>query len=678
MNHIFFLDLETYSSIPIKNGVYKYAEKAEILLFAYALDNNSVKVWDCKTAKIPEDLRQILKRKDTVWCAHNSQFDRVILEKILGIRYPYWIDTMVMARQHSLPGKLSDLCDFFQLPTDKAKDKKGKSLIQLFSKPLGKNRKLNRANKLTHPTEWEEFITYASSDIIAMREILQKIPKWNFTSFERNAWNLDQIINNRGMAVDVDFAIKAIELLNIEKQRYNRDISILTKKEIKTTQQIDKIINWIRNNYDITIPDLQASTVRTLLDTKLPKGVKKILELRAISSKTSVKKYSTLLSATNKDSRLRGTLLFCGAHRTGRWSGRVFQPQNLPRPKFKNEEIENYIKNIKSNSLMHSDINKVCSSSIRGLIIPSKGNKLVVSDYSSIEGRVLAWLAGEEWKIKAYEKIDKGEGFDMYELTYANTFNVNPSTVTKEQRSLGKILELALGYQGGAGAFAKFAKNFNIDLQDIVTQVDIPARVMSEAENFFGFAVKNNMVGDLTYEEFTTCDSIKRIWREKNSNIVQMWSDLHNTVKLSIQCRQNNIAGYCTINHENNYLRIKLPSGRYLCYPLVCIDEKQNIRYFGKDQYSRKWAMLYTYGGKLAENITQAVARDILVYGMFNAEKKGYKIVLTVHDELITDVPDKIDFSHEDLSRCISVLPKWTHGLPLSAEGFECYRYQKQ
>ena len=673
-----YIDLETYNTVDLKTvGVFKYAETVEIMLFAYALNDGPVQVWDLFSHKdMPRDLKEYLSIKNLIICAHNSGFERTVL----GPAYHgyTWSDTMIRALAHGLPGGLDILSTIYKLPVDKAKDKEGKKLIQLFCKP---QRDGTRATPFTHRKQWEEFKEYNRLDVEAERELDKKLPRWNDTAAERALWRLDTQINDRGFLVDIDLAEKAIEAVDSEKKIKDAKTKELTQGDVNAATQRDALLKHILEIHGVELPNLQISTLnRRLEDPDLPEPVKELIRLRLQSSGTSTKKYTTLLKSVSSDNRLRGTLQFCGAPRTGRWAARRFQPHNLPRPKFKAAEIETGIEAIKAGSadLIYNSVQDIASSALRGVIIAPPGKKLVVSDLSSIEGRKLAWLAGEKWKLQAYRDYDAGIGYDMYVLTYSKTFNIQPEDVDKEMRQLGKVLELALGYGGGVGAFVTFANGYNIDLHivaDELLQV-IPSYVINQAYDFWEYSVENKKTYGLTERVFVACDSVKRLWREANPAISRFWSDLENGVFEALVNGRTVKLQHLTIDKKGSWLRIQLPSGRYLCYAGAKY-ENRKIKYLGMNQYSRKWGYLYTYGGKLAENVTQASSRDVLAHGMLASEKRGYETVLSVHDELITEAPDTPEFTHTELSSLMATVPEWAPGLPLAAEGFESYRYRK-
>lgn len=698
MQQILYLDTETYNEHPISKGVYAYAETVEIMLFQYAFNDSPVCVVDLADgAKLPQEVINLLLNPEVILFAQNSMFDRTVLIRgnlfkdrpdiINAISKPErWRDSMVIAYAHSLKGGLGDLCEIFKLDNDQAKDKEGKALVQLFCKPRPKTSKIRRATSKTHPDEWEKFKHYAKQDIVSMREVVKKMPNWNMleNGFELSLWHLDQRINDRGVCIDVDLAEKAVECIDIEQRRLADETHSMTEGEVQTATQRDAMLKHIAGAYGITLNDLTASTIeRRLNDPDLPDGLKELLAVRQQASTTSTSKYKALLNRVSGDNRLRGTLQFMGAPRTGRWAGRGFQPQNLTRPTLPQWQIDLGIEAIKSGNadLLTDNIMKLTSNTLRGCICAPEGKKLVVSDLSNIEGRVLAWLAGESWKIKAFKDYDKGEGHDLYKLSYAKSFGVSPENVTKDQRQIGKVQELALGYEGGVGAFITFSTAYGIDLDAMadlaIKNVDL--RILDESKNAYEWALKNKRTYGLSEKSYVVCDAFKRSWRKAHHNIVELWKKLDSGVRYVItgDAKTLRINENLVIDKVGAWLRIQLPSGRYLCYPSARIDENGKISYMGLNTYSRKWERINTYGGKIVENITQAVARDVMAWAMPNIEDTGFRIVLTVHDEIITEAPDTPEYSHDYLSKILSTPPLWADGLPLAAAGFEAYRYKK-
>lgn len=484
MQTILWLDTETYNERSLKNGVYAYAETVEIMLFQYAIDDGPVHVIDLTEGEtIPDNVIDLLINPEVLLYAHNSMFDRTVLtygnlfrdrpDISNAIRQPErWRDGMVQAYAHSLKGALGDLSTIFRLHVSQAKDTEGKKLIKLFCAPRPKTSKIRRATRETHPDEWQKFKHYAKYDIVAMREVIKKMPNWNLNenSIELALWHLDQCINDRGVCIDVELARTAIECISQEQKRLANKTKTMTEGDVQSATQRDAMLKHIVSAYGISLPDLTSSTIeRRLNDPDLPHELKMLLAVRQQASTTSNSKYKALINRVNSDGRLRGTLQFMGAPRTGRWAGRGFQPQNLTRPTLPDWEIELGIDAIKSGNadLITDNLMKLTSNTLRGCICVPSGKKLVVSDLSNIEGRVLAWLAGEKWKIQAFRDYDEGKGHDLYKLTYAKSFNVDPSNVTKEQRQKGKVQELALGYEGGVGAFLTFSLTYGIDLEDM-------------------------------------------------------------------------------------------------------------------------------------------------------------------------------------------------------------------
>lgn len=687
-----FCDLETYSETPIAYGSHAYAEHAQILLFGYAIDDEPAKVWDLTSGDpMPADLKAGLKKcmtgeATTVW--HNGfMFDTIVLKHDLNIDLPLEAieDTMVMAYQHGLPGSLGILSDVFHMAEDKAKDKEGKRLVQLFCKPLPKNRKERRATRVTHPTEWEAFINYCRLDIEAERELYKKLPKLNATAKERAIQLIDARINRRGMLMDVELAKAAVKCAEENQEVLRQKTVEATNGALESTTQRDKLIQYIKEEYGWDIPTMtKAELEKRVDDTSIPEPVRELLALRLMSTKTSVKKFEAVINAVNKDDRLRGCLQFRGAARTGRWSGRLFQPQNLPRPSLSDGEIAMAIEAAKAGVLdmFFEDPAKALSNCLRGLIIAPAGKKLVVADYSNIEGRVLAWLSGEEWKVKAFEDFDAGHGHDLYKLTYGRTFNVDPAKVTKPQRQMGKVLELAMGYQGGAGAFVTFAKGYGIDLDALADTIaeTIDPNIWSEAEQSYAYFAEKNLTCGLERKTFIACDAVKRAWRMANSNIADLWKKADEAVVKAMNSPARvKIGEFVSMYRAGAYLVVQLPSGRKLCYPAPRLDEDGTctFSYMGVEQFTRKWKRIKTYGGKVVENITQAVAADVLAEGLINLETAGYETVLTIHDEVLAETPNTADYNVKEMMRLMTELPDWTKGLPLAAAGFEDVRYRK-
>jgi DNA polymerase len=687
---LLFCDLETYSETPIKAGTHRYSEGAEVMLWTYAFDDGEGQCWDVTTgAPMPDDLAAGLADPDVLTVWHNGgMFDTVVLPHALGIDIPLprIHDTMVQALAHSLPGGLDQLCEILGVDSSKAKHKGGKNLILFFCKPTGANMKLRRRTRETHPKEWAQFIDYAKSDISAMREVYRKVPKWNTTPAEVQLWQLDQRINRRGMCIDTDLAQAALRAIEREQKHLSSRAYSLTDGYIAAATQRDRLLEFILAEYGYGLADMKGATVEKFLDrmgTSLEPELVELLNVRLRASTSSTAKYKTLLGSVSSDGRLRGTKQFCGASRTGRWSGKVFQPDNLPRPTMSNDEIEFGIDAMKADTedMLFDNVMALTSSAIRGCIVAPEGKKLVIADLSNIEGRMLAWLAGEEWKLQAFRDFDGGIGADLYKLAYAKSFGIRPDEVTKDQRQVGKVLELSMGYAGGVGAFLTFATAYNIDLEAmaVAARGNIPKATLEEAEDFVDWWDRTKQSAlPISVNARVVCEAFKRLWREAHPRVVSWWRELEDKTREAIDSPGKTIIGtHFKTRRDGAWLRVQLPSGRALCYPHPQIDEKDQISYMGVNQFSRKWCRLRTYSGKLAENITQAASRDILAANMPEIDATGYAIILSVHDELLTETDDSPIFNDEDLAAMMSKVPAWAEGVPLAAAGFETRRYCK-
>ena len=728
---ILYFDLESYSEVDIRKGTDNYARNAEIMLHQYALNDGPVQYFDATAGgKMPAFLEDHLLDERILKVAHNASFDRqVLLHNGFDIPLSSWYCTMAQALAHSLPGGLDKLCEIFQIDEDKAKIKDGKALIQLFCKPRPKKQKLRRATSETHPEEWARFLEYGVNDIAAMREIHKKMPKWNYgyESREIDLWRLDQKINQRGVTIDVHLVDSALATADRVKASLAEDAQEMTDGALMATTQRDALLNFLADQYDLELENARASTLEKILktDDNLQETVRALLLNRLAASSTSVSKYASFAKLTGPDGRLRNTLQYCGAMRTGRWAGRGVQLQNLPRPSMKNKAIEAGIEAIKCDAadLIYDNPMELLSSSIRGAIIAPHGKKLSVADLSNIEGRKLAWLAGEEWKLEAFRRFDtckgvdgewytgdqvrdsilarrpialaldkKGEpiraGHDLYALAYAKAFNVSPEAVMDNKangdgswRQIGKVMELALGYEGGVGAFVTFALAYGINLDDMARDAwsNIPAGVLDKAGRAYEWALENGRDFGMERQTYVVCDSFKRLWRGAHPATTAFWKALENAFRAAVLSPGKTfVVRNLRVIKQGVWVRIVLPSGRSLCYPSPRLSgEQENISYMGINQFSRQWTRINTYSGKLAENVTQAASRDVLGWNLPEIELAGYEVVSLVHDEDITETEDDDLHNADHLAAMMSMNPHWATGLPLAAAGFDAYRYRK-
>lgn len=729
-----YLDFETFSEADLKKvGSYAYAEHptTEVLICTYAFDDEPVQVWDCTNGSdMPGDLHRALRRLvkpnsriKMVW--HNGGlFDRLIMKHCWDFDIPVsnTIDTMIWAFRHALPGSLDALCEVLGVSADNAKDKRGKALIKRFSKPTPKNYKIRRYTAETHPDEWALFIKYAVSDTTAMREVFHKLPRWGNSEFEDRVLELDQLINDRGFKVDVALAEAAIEAVEKHKAQLQEEAQrkyggSLTGKDFLPILRELAPAHRIHNAQKSTLNDLLA-------DDDLPDDARTIIEMRLGAASTASTKYNPLLLGRSSDDRRRGCLQYGGAKRTLRWAGKGFQPQNLARGYYHDDELDKGISALlKGRAHRRFDVAKLTASTVRSCIIPEVGHKFVVADYSNVEGRGLAWLAGEETALDTFRA-----GLDIYCVTAGKMFGMDPDDIKKnfkEIRQIGKACELGLGYEGGVGAFVTFAKNLGLDLIEMAKTMDgtFPDHIWAATARGYEWAriqeaKRPPHPGEkddrpsyiLDKKVWRTCDAIKRMWRESHPETVAFWCDLKDGILAAVRnpgrefwagahLRKNGeraIRIWRTVETDSSgrkvpgwWLCMELPSGRILSYPGIGVsvtketdeDGRVNtnvrIKYQGENQLTRQWTTLYTHGGKACENIVQALCRDLLAYAMINVEGGGYPIVLSVHDELVCETPDTPDYTVPELEKLMCALPEWAEGFPLVAEGSEMYRYAK-
>lgn len=752
-----FIDHESFSEADLKKvGSYAYAEhkSTEIMLTTYAFGDEPVQCYDATDGgKLPSELRDVLrylhrnpgkKGNPKLIGANYLMFDRLLLRNCWGfdIDPRDIIDTMVVAFRHSLPGSLAMQCEVLQIAEELAKDKRGKALIQRFCKPTPKNYKVRRYTKETHPEEWKAFVKYGESDITSMREVYIDLPDWGNTEFENIVLAVDQRINDRGFYVDTALANAAIDAVKQHKIELQAEANAKWGAGLTGAAFLPTLRDLAPGH---EILNAQKSTLNDLLaDEDLPDDARTIIEMRLGASSTASTKYNPLLLGLSADGRRRGCLQYGGAKRTLRWAGKGFQPQNLARGHFSGDELDQGIDMLlKGRAHWLYDVSKLTASTVRGCIIPTAGNKLVVADYSNVEGRGLAWAAGERTALDTFEA-----GLDIYCVTAGKMFGMEPDYIKKNRkdiRQIGKACELGLGYGGGVAAFLTFAKNLGLDLYAMAETMKgtFPDHIWAAAKRGYEYARiqeknKKGFAGqkaerpsyDLPKNVWLTCDSIKRMWRESHPATCQFWNDLESAAMNAIKdpgtaywagaaVRENGdraIKITRTFTKEKGervpgwWLKVELPSGRVLSYPGIGISvEKQvedddaffdadslglsyqtveqmmkprvqyreRIRYMGENQTTRQWGKQYTYGGKLAENITQALCRDLLAYALVNVDAAGWPIILHVHDEVVCEVPNEPEYSVAKLEEMMCTLPSWAAGFPLAAEGQELSRYAK-
>lgn len=662
------IDIETYSSIDLtKSGVYKYIQNDfEILLIAYAYDDEEIKIIDLKNnEKIPEKLKEDILDENIIKTAFNANFERVCLSKYFNtyLSPKMFRCTQVHALYLGLPHGLENVAKSLRLKEQKLEE--GKSLIRFFNKRenldllTSNNENIKKGEVLK---KYEEFKKYCINDVRVERSIRKVLEKVKLPESEQKLWQLDQEINDRGVLVDSKLLNNAIYYDNYFKNILIEKLKTITN--INNPKSNNQMKDYL-NSLGLNVNSLSKESVESLLNSDEVKKnphyekIKEVLHLRKMLNKTSTKKYESMKRCMCDDERIRGLFQFYGANRTGRWAGRLVQVQNLPQNKINNlekvrEKIRNDIikdfpsrkkefnKNLNLNLYNNENLSSLLSQLIRTTFIPKKNHRFIIADFSAIEARIIAYLSNEKWRIDVFNTHGK-----IYEASASKMFKVDIDEITKESelRQKGKIAELALGYQGGVGALVSMgAYNMNLCESELI--------------------------------------EIVKAFRSSNPNIVKLWN---NAQKAFIEAVKNKSVVHIDKNisfiYEGNILFIKLPSGRRLSYIRPKIDydnifNKYIITYEGIDPTTKKSKRLTTYGGKLVENIVQAIARDVLGEAMMNLRNKGFNIVMHVHDEIVLEVENGVS-SVEEVCEIMCKENKYLKGLKLKADGFESKYYKK-
>lgn len=639
------IDIETFSSVDLTAvSVYKYTESPdfEILLFAYAWDDEPVRIVDFTRGEVlPPDVKAALTDIAILKTAFNASFERVCLSRYLGKRLAPqgWDCTRVRALMAGLPGSLKGAGE--ALDIEKAKMDEGSALIRKFCKPCPRTGKRMRPEDA--PQDWETFKKYCRRDVEAEREIRERLSYITYTADEYRLYCADQDINDRGVQIDLDLVRAAIYADEESVARTMEKAKRLSGLE--NPRSVMQLKGWLKKRIGQEPKSLSKSTVADMLKADPPQDVRDVLSCRMLMGKTSVAKYKKMLNVAGKDGRARGLFQFYGASRTGRWAGRLIQLQNLA--KNHTEPLSVLRDLVKARQIdavadWFMPIPYALSQLVRTALIASPGNVITVSDFSAIEARVIAWLAEESWRQKVFATTGK-----IYEASAAQMFHVPAESITKSdpRRQKGKVAELACGYGGGVGALkAMGADKMGLtdeELQDIITR-----------------------------------------WRAKSPRIVRLWSALEDGAKMAIETKSPvRIRQGIAIRATDDYMAIQLPSGRsiYYAYPAIKPVEKfgrlvSSITYMGVDQTTRKWTRLETYGGKLTENVVQAIARDCLGVTICRLEALGYHIVAHIHDEILIDGPRGI---LENVNAVMATPIPWAPGLLLKGAGYETEFYRK-
>ncbi len=651
------IDIETYSSVDIRSsGLYKYAQSPdfEILLFAYSLNDGPVQIVDlAQGEKIPYFIVSIMQHQSTILKAYNAAFEWYCL-KIAGYETTInqWRCTMLHGLYCGYTAGLGPTGAALGLDQDKRKLSTGTNLIRYFCVPC-KPTKTNGGRLRNLPThdedKWKLFKEYCIQDVITEMEIEKKLSNFPVLEQEQLMWQIDQKINAFGIKIDSELVQGALRINDIlSNEQMIEAVSITGLGNPNSTAQL---LPWLKENVSIEIENLQKETVSELISKLEDSPAKRVLEIRQELSKTSIKKYVAMREVKGKDERVRGLLQFYGANRTGRWAGRLIQVQNLPRNYIDTlDYARELIKDVKIEHLkvIYGNISDTLSQVIRTAFIPSTNNKFIVADFSAIEARVIAWLAEEQWRLEVFKTHGK-----IYEASASQMFGVPIDKITKGNdeyalRQKGKVAELALGYQGSSGA------------------------------------LKAMGALDMGLSEDELPDIVGR-WRAANKRIVDLWYKVQNAAVRVMETGQQQAVKNIIFSREgdlaNNqdFLTIKLPSGRKLFY--VNPGTRENswgatvITYKSVNQTTRKWECTDTYGGKLVENIVQAIARDCLAESILKVHNAGHNIVMSIHDEIVIDSPKNVTV--DEICDIMGEPISWAQGLILRADGFESEYYKK-
>lgn len=630
------IDIETFSSYDIRFGVHKYveADDFEILLFAYSYGNNVHIVDLANGEKIPEQVKVDMFHKDILKTAYNASFEIACLSKYLGTQLDQsqWSCTMALGAQAGYPFGLDKISKIFG---KQLKDNKGKALIRYFCipcKPTKTNNNRHRNFPLDDYDKWLDFRNYCVQDVVAEMAIRKQLCWFEPTFFEKELWIIDQKINTIGVQIDLQLVKKAIELDSEYSNEIIDEMKSITG--LSNPNSVVQLKKYIASISGVTVKSLsKADEDQLQLTFKNHKDILYLLDLKKKSSRTSIKKYHAMFNTVNKDSIARGLFQYYGA-RTGRWSGRNIQLQNLKSNYLSDLDIAR--KAVKKGSLdtiklLYEDPGEVLSNLIRTAFIP-KTSYFIISDFSAIEARIVAWLAQEEWRLEVFKTHGK-----IYEASASKMFKIPIEQVTKEIRNKGKVAELALGYQGALGALQRMG---------------------------------GQKIG-LTDSEMM---SLVIQWRAANKKIVKLWHDVEVYAKHTILHRTEKSYGPITFKMIDKNLLIVLPSGRPIVYVNAKV-ENYKLSYTSTDDLGN-WGSIKTYGGKLIENIVQAIARDVLAYKMRDLYNLGYDIVMHVHDEIIVE-SNNIDEDVPIVKQTLSSNIYWAKGLVLKEETFVSKYYKK-
>lgn len=736
------IDFETASACDLmKAGTVRYAEHPSTRTwgFCWRIGTGPVYRWMPGYPDPDVLLEHIANGGKTV--AHNAAFERIIWNYVLRGRYglSHWpaltphqqTCTMARAQAMNLPAKLEQLAAV--LGVENQKDMEGAAVMKKLMKP----RKVNLDGTLLW---WDGSITeghqviriddktgegqarlernmvYCEGDVLAECDIDDKVPE--LSEAEQQLWIFDQIVNERGVKFDIPIVERAAELVDFAKKDADRKMRKLTNGKVRKVSEVSKLVDWL-NEQGIPCDSVKKGNMKELVfhsEMAENSATKAAVQLRKDASKTSTAKYAKMLDCVSHGDRIRFMLAYHGAS-TGRWAGRMVQPQNFPRfddDNPKEKAIVSWLIELLASDIpiadvyehmdvVHGECLPWLSKALRSMMVADDGKKFIGGDFSNIEGRVNTWLAGEDWKLDAFRAYDEGHGPDLYKVAYSSSFAVDIASVDKPKRQIGKVQELASGYQGGVGAYISMAEIYDIEIFDLARTVQEGADPEKWEEIRQGYHSATDKHG-LREFEWTAVKLLVTSWRAAHPAIVQSWWSYQDAAIAAVDSPGQIFdvahmsegssfkSGRVRFMSDGNYLYCCLPNGRVISYAQPWLEYEEvtrvrkdgteytttqtKLRYWGMDSYTKKWSRLSLYGGLICENVVQAVSRDLLVESMFRVEQAGYPIVLTVHDEILAE-PDVAFGSVEHFTDLMSVLPTWAEGLPLAVAAWEDQRYVK-
>lgn len=698
---VLFIDFETQSANELSESgvdVYSKHRTTHAVCMASAIDGGAVQLWK-RGEPLPVHIAQhVMEGKPVV--AHNLAFEFNIWNNVCVPKYGWpelkieqCYDTMAMANSMGLPSSLDMASRAAGL--EHKKDATAYRVMLQIAKP--KRTSLGEPEFWSYeeiPEKYEHLYRYCMKDVEVERELYYKLKPLN--PKERRVWILDQQINQRGVGIDLIHARKCAVLVANQQDKLRERLDELTEGRVPTFDSHVAMKKWILSR-GLEIKSVDKEAVSQLLSNKdLAPEIREALEIRKAGAKSSTAKLQAMLCGTTKG-RARYTFEYYGAKQTARWAGRRLQLHNMPRSKLKFHQIEDALTRLEKPDeieILYGDIMQTASDCLRAFLVPAKRNKFMAADFSNIEGRCLAWLADERWKLEAFRNFDAGVGKDLYVLEYARAFGISPDDVSDDQRQIGKVITLSMGYQGGVGAFQNMAKNYGVRVSD------------------------------------EKADELKKAWRGANPKIVKYWYDVDDAVRRAIKNRGagfsvGNGAARVTFKTIGSFLCAKLPSGRIMYYPYPDIqkqiwvtlydpknkkasqkafigkttalareeadkyakkklwqvkefgDPTDAIVYKSYDSVTKQWGYTSTYGGSIVENLCQGISRDVLAEALLRLDQKGYPIVLHVHDEIVVEVRDDPKIKLSVFEQLMSQTPEWAEGFPIVAKGWQGYRYRK-